>query len=117
MSKKAPLLTWIVPLTVGVALGCALMSGLDPLPAAEASAKTAAEDALPKGRAAAPIVDGAYPASYFPNTEVLGEDEIAQQTVVLKPLRSNADQEILARSDLIARIGRLLADKAATQPC
>ena len=48
---------------------------------------------------------------------VLGEDEIAQQTVVLKPLRSNADQEILALSDLVARIGRLLAGKAATQPC
>ena len=33
-------------------------------------------DALPKGRVASPIVDGNYPASYFPNTEILGEGEM-----------------------------------------
>lgn len=33
-------------------------------------------DALPKGRAAAAIVDGKYPSSYFPNTEILGEGEM-----------------------------------------
>jgi ribonuclease Z len=38
------------------------------------SARTA--DALPRGRSAAPIVDGEYPASYFPNTEILGADEM-----------------------------------------
>jgi ribonuclease Z len=34
------------------------------------------EDNLPAGRSAAPITDGVYPKSYFPNTEVLGEDEL-----------------------------------------
>tara|TARA_R110000850_G_scaffold14189_13_gene45498 strand:+ start:779 stop:1999 length:1221 start_codon:yes stop_codon:yes gene_type:complete len=33
-------------------------------------------DALPLGRSASPIVDGKYPASYFPNTEILGESEM-----------------------------------------
>ena len=33
-------------------------------------------DALPSGRTASPIVDGKYPASYFPNTELLGADEM-----------------------------------------
>jgi ribonuclease Z len=32
--------------------------------------------ALPRGRTAAPIVDGVYAASYFPNTEILGADEM-----------------------------------------
>jgi ribonuclease Z len=35
-----------------------------------------AADNLPKGRSASPIVDGKYPASYFPNTESLGADEM-----------------------------------------
>ena len=35
-----------------------------------------AKDALPRGRTAAPIVDGKYPASYFPNTELLGAGEM-----------------------------------------
>ncbi|MCP4385718.1 MAG: MBL fold metallo-hydrolase [Hyphomicrobiales bacterium] len=34
------------------------------------------EDNMPTGRAAVEIKDGTYPASYFPNTEILGEDEI-----------------------------------------
>jgi ribonuclease Z len=33
-------------------------------------------DNLPKGRTASAIVDGNYPASYFPNTEILGKDEM-----------------------------------------
>jgi len=33
-------------------------------------------DAMPKGRSATPIVDGTYPASYFPNTEELGAAEM-----------------------------------------
>jgi ribonuclease Z len=33
-------------------------------------------DAMPKGRSAVAIVDGQYPASYFPNTELLGADEM-----------------------------------------
>ncbi len=36
----------------------------------------AARDNLPSGRVASPIVDGKYPASYFPNTEILGADEM-----------------------------------------
>jgi ribonuclease Z len=36
----------------------------------------AASDALPRGRTASAIVDGKYPASYFPNTELLGADEM-----------------------------------------
>ena len=35
-----------------------------------------AADNLPRGRTASPIVDGQYPASYFPNTEVLGANEM-----------------------------------------
>lgn len=33
-------------------------------------------DALPRGRKAMPIVNGEYPASYFPNTEILGDAEM-----------------------------------------
>jgi ribonuclease Z len=33
-------------------------------------------DAMPKGRSAAPINNGQYPASYFPNTEQLGTAEM-----------------------------------------
>ena len=47
---------------------------------------------------------------------VLGEDEMAQETVVLKPLRSDADQEVLPQSELVARIDRLLADDPAVRP-
>jgi len=34
------------------------------------------KDIVPSGRTAAAIVDGKYPASYFPNTELLGADEM-----------------------------------------
>ncbi|MGI9242177.1 MAG: guanitoxin biosynthesis MBL fold metallo-hydrolase GntH [Verrucomicrobiales bacterium] len=43
---------------------------------AQSPARAQSEDALPKGRTATPIVDGNYPASYFPNTEILGEGEM-----------------------------------------
>jgi ribonuclease Z len=33
-------------------------------------------DAMPKGRSAVEISDGVYPASYFPNTEILAADEM-----------------------------------------
>ena len=39
-------------------------------------AMAAPMDAVPKGRKPAAIVDGQYPASYFPNTELLGADEM-----------------------------------------
>jgi len=35
-----------------------------------------AADAMPRGRTATTIFDGVYPASYFPNTEVLGPAEM-----------------------------------------
>ena len=35
-----------------------------------------ARDAEPRGRVPTAIVDGVYPASYFPNTELLGADEM-----------------------------------------
>jgi ribonuclease Z len=35
-----------------------------------------AKDIVPSGRTASAIVDGQYPASYFPNTELLGADEM-----------------------------------------
>jgi ribonuclease Z len=35
-----------------------------------------ARDNFPRGRNALPIVDGQHPASYFPNTELLGPDEM-----------------------------------------
>jgi ribonuclease Z len=34
------------------------------------------KDIIPSGRTASAIVDGKYPASYFPNTELLGADEM-----------------------------------------
>ena len=51
-------------------------AALTPAPTTEASAPAAQQDALPRGRQAAPIVDGNYPASYFPNTEILGPAEM-----------------------------------------
>ena len=35
-----------------------------------------AQDAMPRGRTPAKIVNGEYPASYFPNTELLNADEM-----------------------------------------
>jgi ribonuclease Z len=37
---------------------------------------TTAKDSMPMGRTPTAIVDGQYPASYFPNTELLGADEM-----------------------------------------
>ncbi len=42
----------------------------------QAWAQSSTGDNLPRGRAATAIVDGQYPASYFPNTELLGADEM-----------------------------------------
>ena len=44
--------------------------------AAQAQESGQAADNLPLGRKPAAIVDGQYPASYFPNTELLGADEM-----------------------------------------
>jgi ribonuclease Z len=56
------------PIVIGLLLGAALSTGQ--VFAASTS------DALPTGRTASPIIDGNYPASYFPNTELLGADEM-----------------------------------------
>ena len=40
------------------------------------SAQSQSRDNMPRGRTPAAIVDGQYPASYFPNTELLGADEM-----------------------------------------
>ena len=53
---------------IGLLLGIAISTGQ--VFAASTS------DALPSGRTASPIVDGKYPASYFPNTELLGPAEM-----------------------------------------
>ncbi|MHA1565917.1 MAG: hypothetical protein ACTSX7_11445, partial [Alphaproteobacteria bacterium] len=69
-------IVWIFLLFLAVALGASgiVITG-NPGHQALAQAKTQ-QDALPKGRKAAAIVDGQYPASYFPNTELLGAEEI-----------------------------------------
>ncbi len=59
---------WIVPLVIGVALGIVIASNL--------GHPAQAQDNTPLGRTPAAIVDGQYPASYFPNTELLGPDEM-----------------------------------------
>jgi ribonuclease Z len=46
---------------------------LRPASAAEGSGSA---DAMPRGRTPAAIVNGEYPASYFPNTEILGAGEM-----------------------------------------
>jgi len=44
--------------------------------AAAAQEQAGEQDAMPLGRTPVAIVDGQYPASYFPNTELLGADEM-----------------------------------------
>jgi ribonuclease Z len=72
MSAKAKTVLF-VPLVIGVAIGVVLVGNLL---AAKPAPEPAAQDALPRGRTAEAIVDGQYPASYFPNTEILGADEM-----------------------------------------
>jgi len=65
---------WMVPLVVGVAIGIVITGtlGLDHT----ALAKSQSQDNLPLGRTASAIAGGQYPATYFPNTEVLGPAEM-----------------------------------------
>jgi ribonuclease Z len=46
------------------------------LQTASAAQDQGIQDNTPRGRTPAAIVDGQYPASYFPNTEILGADEM-----------------------------------------
>ena len=60
--------TWNILLVAGVTLGIVITGNL--------GNKAQAADNYPLGRKPAAIVDGQYPASYFPNTELLGADEM-----------------------------------------
>ncbi len=70
----------IVPLAVGVVIGIAITINLGSQAWAEedeqADSAAVAIDDLPLGRQATAIIDGQYPASYFPNTELLGPGEM-----------------------------------------
>jgi ribonuclease Z len=59
---------WTALLVVGVAIGFAITGN----PGQQAQA----QDNMPLGRTPTAIVDGQYPASYFPNTELLDADEM-----------------------------------------
>jgi len=65
---------WIVLLVLGVAIGIVITGNLGHQTQAQESDQP--KDHLPLGRKAAAIADGKYPASYFPNTELLGHDEM-----------------------------------------
>ncbi len=61
------------PLVVGIGIGGVITGNLG---LASPFQDQDPQDNLPRGRTASPIVDGQYPASYFPNTELLGADEM-----------------------------------------
>ena len=65
---------WVLFLAVGVVIGLVVSSerGNE----ARAQGGSPVQTNVPKGRTPAPIVDGVYPATYFPNTELLGPDEM-----------------------------------------
>ena len=56
---------------IGVVVGIVLIIAVFAIPAL-----APADDNLPKGRTATEIVEGEYPSSYFPNTELLGSAEM-----------------------------------------
>jgi len=68
--------TWIVLLATGVVIGVVISRDLDHQAQAQARKGKQTQDNYPKGRKASAIVDDQYPASYFPNTELLGPDEM-----------------------------------------
>ena len=70
MSSKTKTILFI-PAVIGVTIGLVLSGNL-----LLARPDQEASDAMPLGRSATAIVDGKYPASYFPNTELLGADEM-----------------------------------------
>jgi len=69
----------IVPLAVGVVIGIAITINLGHQAWAaegeQAASETTTADNTPRGRTPVAL-DGQYPASYFPNTELLGPDEM-----------------------------------------
>ncbi len=69
----------ILLLALGGLIGFAIaVNAKEGTPQAQAKPAQAAQakDNTPLGRTSAAIVDGQYPASYFPNTELLGPDEM-----------------------------------------
>ena len=62
-------ITRIRPMVFGMTMAIAIILN----PGIQVEAK---EDNVPLGRKPVAIVDGQYPASYFPNTELLGSDEM-----------------------------------------
>jgi ribonuclease Z len=65
---------WIVLVSVGVAVAILITGNLGQQTQAQESKQ--ANENYPLGRKPVEIVDGQYPASYFPNTELLGADEM-----------------------------------------
>ncbi len=80
MMKTAPALLVVIGVAVGIAitrdLGHRVQAKEGRHASAAAAQEAGARDNVPRGRTPAPIVDGQYPASYFPNTELLGPDEM-----------------------------------------
>ncbi len=68
--------TWIVLLALGVVIGVVISGDSGHQAQAQARKGERAQDNTPKGRKPSAIVDGQYPATYFPNTELLGPDEM-----------------------------------------
>ena len=65
-------IVWMAPLVVGVAIGVVITGNLG----LDHTALAQSQDNLPLGRTATAITDSQYPATYFPNTEVLGPAEM-----------------------------------------
>jgi ribonuclease Z len=61
-------IAWRALSSLGLAVVLAVVAGVD--------RPVLAQDNLPTGRTASAIVDGQYPATYFPNTELLGANEM-----------------------------------------
>jgi len=71
--------TKVFILVTGVVIGVFITANLGYQAQAQEAGQavsTAASDNMPLGRTPSAIVDGQYPASYFPNTELLGADEM-----------------------------------------
>ena len=67
MTKKGSL-AWGIPLVLGIAIGFFIAGNL--------GKPAEAQDAEPRGRTPVAIEKGVYPATYFPNTELLGPAEM-----------------------------------------
>ena len=61
---------------IGLISALLLITGSIPNMALAAEKQAGFQDNTPSGRTPSAIVDGQYPASYFPNTELLGADEM-----------------------------------------